>query len=89
MPLDQENVALLRSTANLQPLRERKEGVSPIAEWLGGPAWSHSNVEYRTWVGRYVFSDLQFSPHVTADGEALYHGEWGEVGAEAGHPHGL
>lgn len=86
---DDGSAADLRSTANLHDLDQRSgEAVSGAALCCAGPEWQEGHVTYRTWVGSYTFTDLRHSPHVSAGGDALYHGEWSEVGAAQGHPHG-
>lgn len=57
------------------------EGCAPaVARWLMGRDGKLSRTQLRVWVARYRFMELSESPHVRANGHALYHGMW------KGHP---
>jgi hypothetical protein len=78
-----------RSPLELMSMKHKELRVTCIQRWIGGYDWSmRSQVEHRTWVGLYQFRDIGLSVHCMMGGFALYHGEWGDSGAERGHPHG-
>ena len=57
---------------------------SSLASFAGGKTWKMTKDEKNTWAGAYKFENMHDSPHVTANGLAMYHGVWNDKG----QPHG-
>ena len=55
-----------------------------VSNLIGRKAWRRTAEEKRTWAGEYKFENMHDSPHVTANGLAMYHGTWNKKG----QPHG-